>query len=133
MGHLLFLHIKIVQLQATLSTQHFPNTTAVASKLSPNRQHKTKNNQICHDCVQPAITYFRQKFESDLQLIVTAFKYARYFYPVKVSELCPSSDGINHLSAFPFLDDRLEDLKQELPRYLAKVDGLPPEIDKLKW
>ena len=53
------------------------------------------------------------------------FKYARLFDPVKVSELnpCCSSD-IDHLKAFPFLSDKLEDLKKELPSYLAKVDSI---------
>lgn len=45
---------------------------------------------------------------SDLQPVL---KYARYFDPVKVSELCPCSTNI----AFPFLNGQLEDLKEELP------------------
>ena len=49
------------------------------------------------------------------------FKYARYFDPPKVSELNPSATDIDHLKAFPFLSNKLEDLKKELPSYLAKV------------
>ena len=125
---------EIVKLHATISTQHFLNTTAIASKLSSNRP--TQKQQLINfatDCIKPAITYFKQKFESDLQPIVTAFKYARYFDPPKVSELNPSATDIDHLKAFPFLSNKLEDLKKELPSYLAKVDGLSPNIDKLEW
>ena len=100
---------EIVKLQATISTQHFPNTTAVASKLSSNRP--TRKQQLINyatDCINPAIAYYKQKFEGDLKPIVTAFKYARYFDPVKVSELCPCSADIEQLKAFPFLNDRLK-------------------------
>ena len=87
---------EIVKLQATISTQHFPNTTAVASRLSSSRP--TQKQQLINyatDCIKPAITYFKQKFESDLQPIVTAFKYARYFDPVKLAR-CPN---LNHVLA----------------------------------
>ena len=52
------------------------------------------------------------------------YKYARLFDPVKVSELNPCSSYIDHLKAFPFLHDKLEDLRKELPSYLAKADSL---------
>ena len=125
---------EIVKLQATISAQNFPNITAVANKLSSNRP--TQKQQLINyatECIKPAIGYFKQKFEGDLKPIVTAFKYARYFDPAKVSELCPSSADIDQLKAFPFLNDKLEDLKVELPIYMAKADGVSPTIDKLKW
>ena len=37
-----------------------------------------------------------------------------------------------NLKVFPFLSDRIEDLKGELPSYLAKVD-VSSEVDKLEW
>ena len=33
--------------------------------------------------------------------------------------------------SFRFLSDRIEDLKRELPSYLAKVDDVSSEVDKL--
>ena len=33
--------------------------------------------------------------------------------------------------SFPFFSDRIEDLK--LPSYLAKVDDVSSEVDKLEW
>ena len=35
--------------------------------------------------------------------------------------------------AFPVLSGRIEDLKRELPSYLAKVDDVSSEVDKLEW
>ena len=81
----------------------------------------------------PAITYFKQKFECDLKPIVTAFKYAIYFDPMKITGLKPCSTDVDNLKAFPFLSDRIEDLKRELPSYLAKVDDDYSEVDKQEW
>ena len=56
-----------------------------------------------------------------------------FFDPTKVGELKPSSSDIDNLKVFPFLKDRLEELKRELPLYMVKVDGVSPELDKLEW
>ena len=37
------------------------------------------------------------------------------------------------MKAFPFLSDPIEDFKRELPSYLAKVDDVSFEVDKLEW
>ena len=42
--------------------------------------------------------------------------------------------NLDSLSVLPFLNDtRLEELKNELPSYMAKADGMTPELDKLAW
>lgn len=116
---------EIAKLNAVISTQHFPNTIAIATKLSSNvSARKQQLINYATECVKPAITYFKQKFECDLKPIVTAFKYARYFDPTKITELKPCSADVDNLKAFPFLSDRIQDLKRELPTYLAKVDGV---------
>ena len=57
-----------------------------------------------------------------------------FFWPLKVCELQPNSTDISDLKAFPFFTDSvLEDLKQELPLYLAKADGLSVDADKTSW
>ena len=77
--------------------------------------HKQQLINYATECIKPAITYFKQKFECDLKPIVTAFKYARYFDPMKITELKPCSTDVDNLKAFPFLSDRIEELKRELP------------------
>ena len=76
---------------------------------------------------KPAYSYFKQKFEVELKPIVEVFEYARFFDPAKVNELKPSSSDIDHLKVFPFLKDRLDALKGELPLYMAKADGVSQE------
>ena len=92
------------------------------------------NNNCClttyaENRVKPAYNYFKQKFEVELKPLVEIFKYAQFFDPSKVGELKPSSSDIDNLKVFPFLKDRLEELKRELP----KPDGVSPELDKLEW
>ena len=51
---------EIVKLQATISAQNFPNTTAVANKLSSNRPTQKQqliNNYYATDCIKPAIVF----------------------------------------------------------------------------
>ena len=77
-----------------------------------------------HTCIR-GCPYFKSKFEEDLKVVVSAFKAARLFYPVKACELQPNSNDISNLKVFPFFTDyTLEDLKQELPLYLVKAECL---------
>jgi len=55
------------------------------------------------------------------------------FDPVKVFEFNHCSNDIDHLKAVSFLSDKLEDLKKDLPSYVAKVDSVLSTINKLEW
>ena len=78
-----------------------------------------KNQLIAHAkaCVKPAFDYFNSKFGTDLEKAVSAFKYARFFDPVKIVEIKPSASDIERLRIFPFLDSDsiIDGLKIELP------------------
>ena len=86
-------------------------------------------------CVKPGLDYFSTKFQHDLCDTVAAFKAARLLLPTKMAEMSPSVGVVNELKAFPFLDNRilLDNLKSELPKYLAKVADVSPNIDPLIW
>ena len=95
MGHLLSAHEEIAKLKAVISTQHFPNTKAIATKLPSNvSAHEQQLINYANECIEPAI------------MLVTDFKYARYFDPTKIMELKPCSTDIDNVKAFPFLIDR---------------------------
>ena len=80
------------------------------------------------------IYYFVQKFGNDpiLKVAVSAFKYGRYFNPVRVGDL---GSDIDNLSVFPFLKSDLiiDGLKTELPKYLATVNDISVDINKIDW
>ena len=57
---------------------------------------------------------------------VDAFKSARLFNPGKVTDLKPTTASVDTLKVLPFFRDELiNDLKLELPSYLAAADGTP--------
>ncbi len=126
---------EINALTASISTQFYPNTIAVARKQSSNPVQQQQLIDYSKSCVQPAYSYFNVTFGHDLKQTVEAFKYARFFDPAKITGLKPFCNDNDQLKVFPFFnsDDKLDELKAELPTYLAKADGVSTEMDKLDW
>ena len=129
---------EISTLRATISNAYYPNTNAVATKLSSGRTtYKQQLIDYAIMCTKPAYDYFQRKFSDDdnLSRAVSLFKYARYFDPVKVVELRPSSSDIDNLRVFPMLnnDAVIDELKCELPRYMAVADDVSVEVEKMGW
>ena len=93
------------------------------------------NNQLINyakACVKPAYDYFNRKFGEDLEVAVSAFKFARFFSPAKVVELLLTGNGLDKLRIFPFLNsDIIDQLKLELPKYLAAAEDISPTVDTL--
>ena len=62
------------------------------------------------------------------------FKVARLFSPIKIGELKPAAADLDDLSCVPFLDSALiNDLKCELPTYIATVEDVSDSIDPIRW
>ena len=71
---------EIRTLRAAVSNAHYPNTNAVATKLSSGRPVlKQQLTDYAILCVKPAFEYFNSKFDDDgdLKRAVSIFKYAR--------------------------------------------------------
>ena len=127
---------EIAALRVAISHQYYPNTNAVATKLSANRSNlKQQLLDYGKVCVQAAYDYFHQKFDINLKEAVSIFKHARYFDPAKIGELKPSCSDIDGLKAIPCLRSStlLEGLKAELPTYVATADGVSTLVDKQQW
>ena len=61
-----------------------------------------------------------------------AFKAARLFSPSKINNNRPSPSDINDLGALPFLSSLvIEQLKKELPDYLALAEDVSQAIDPI--
>ena len=52
-------------------------------------------------CVQPGVQYIQDKFSTDFEESVEAFKAARLFVPKHVVELKPDADAIDCFTALP--------------------------------
>ena len=59
--------------------------------------------------MKPAHDYFEKKISEDLEVAVSAFKFARYFSLVKVVELQPKVSDLENLLVFPFLNPHIID------------------------
>ena len=125
---------EISLLRSTISNEHYHNVLAVANEVAGGvPSHKNQLIAYAKACVKPAFDYFNSKFGTDLEKAVSAFKYARFFDPVKIVEIKPSASDIERLRIFPFLDSDsiIDGLKVELPKYLATAEDISPEITDL--
>ena len=126
---------QIRRLFSAISLKHYPNVLAVAKHMSAGDASREQQLLAYADsCVKPAYDYFKSKFENDLGSVLLAFKAARFFSPSKISELQPTSLMINDLQVFPFFDSEIiENLKSELPAYLAAAEDVSGTIDTICW
>lgn len=137
-GPLVFKCYEILNtLKASIHSADFPNVSAVARKLVAGGS-TARIQQYIHygrTCVKPGLDYFVTKFENELVGSVGAFKAAQLFVPSKVTEMQPTSNSVDDLKAFPFLNDLtlLQDLKSELCLYMAKAADVSPDADVLQW
>ena len=126
---------EISTLRSTTSNPFYPNVRAVADELAGGVA--SLNNQLINyakACVKPAYDYFNRKFGEDLEVAVSAFKFARFFSPAKVVELLPTGNDLDKLRIFPFLNSNIIDqLKLELPKYMAAAEDISPTVDTIVW
>ena len=123
---------EILKIRNAIAANYYPNLSAVCRDIFP---ADVANQQQLRDyglaCVQPGLQYFQGKFGSDTIHPVSTFKLARLFSPKVASELQPSAADIDELSAIPFLSDQVENLKEELPAYLARASAVGSSSVKL--
>jgi len=71
--------------------------------------------------MQPALDYFQELLDSSLKEQILVFKAVRVFNLHKISMLKPDLSHVNALQVVPFFkDDELENLKANIPSYVAK-------------
>lgn len=129
---------EISQLQSTIICSHYPNVDAIAREEGRgNATHERHLAKYANNCVQPVYEYFQAKFDAEsgeLKTAALALKAPRYFSPIRFSELKPTSTDIDSLNIFPFIDAALLDqLKQELPIYLAAAEGISSDVQVMDW
>lgn len=67
-------------------------------------------------CIQAAYDCFQERFNDDLAITLSAFKYACYFEPTKIGELKPSAADLDDMNLFTLLasDGQLDGMTAEL-------------------
>ena len=111
---------QISTLYSHISTAYYPNVNALARHQSEGIS--SREQQLLaywcwpKQCVTPAYTYLKAKFDNDLKPTLDAFKAAHFFSPSKVVELKPTATDIDTLKSLPFCNSEavLSDLKSEV-------------------
>ena len=130
---------EVSKVSASFSTGYYPNVNAVAQATaaeSGNPAFEQTLIDYANQCIRPAKDYFEEKFDAvngELGAVVSAFKAARLFSPHKASEMRPSTVAVDQLEALPFLSDKLDDLKLELPLYIAAAEDVSNTTNALEW
>ncbi len=122
-------------MKVAVQVRHWPNTTAIAQKIADQQHSEQSWLAYALACVKPGLDYFTAKFEGDLLPIMEAFKSARIFDPAKLSDMQPDVSTVDSLRSFKFLESDviINNLKSELPAYLAAADGVALSVDPLTW
>ena len=125
----------VTMVQAAIHSGHYPNVTALAQRFSCG--NSVAMNQLIRytqSCVKPGQHYFTAQLQQSLKGPLAAFKAARILSPHKVTEMQPVVSDVDQLSSFPFISSTvLDDLKAELPAYIAKADSVDSKYCVLRW
>ena len=121
-----------MRIRNAISADYFPNLTAVCREACPT--DPTTQQQLItggKKCVEPGIDYFNEKFGSDGVHPVATFRVLQIFHPQTAYEMGPTAASVDELRVVPFLSDQIENLKQELPSYLAKASAIGSSTSQL--
>lgn len=120
-----------------VTNPHLPSTKALAQRLGGgNEQHQQAWLNFAEARLPAPTEYFRARFAEGgiLWPLVQAFKAARLLDPRKVRDMVPTLDAVDDLQAFPFIGGaEIEQMKAELPRYIAACEDVADVCDPLVW
>jgi hypothetical protein len=115
---------------------HTPNVSAIAQRLAATLRGVTTQQLLTYanNCVKPGLEYFNRQLDTSLKVPLEAFKAARLLYPPKAYSMQPSVADVDSLKCFPFVYmEIIEQLKTELPTYLAKCADTGENFSAMTW
>ena len=122
-----------------IRTEYTPNVRAVAQLLSgkpPTDPAHEAWVSYAKDCVQPGLDYFQRQLDTSLKRSLEVFNGCRLFSPSKVHTMQPNASAVDQaLSKVPFLNSmqQLNELKVELPAYIARAADTDEQFNILEW
>ena len=128
---------ELVTIKNFIEVPNFPNLTSCASAMA--KGNSTVEQQLVRyakSCVQPGFNYYTAKFEGELKPLVSLFKVAWVFSPLKLKDTQVSTSTVDELvSTFPFLNtpSNVNGLKSELPTYMTPIEDINPSTDIIEW
>ena len=88
------------------------------------------------NCAQPGLSFFDLQLSTSLNKSSELFKAFQLFSPQKAHKMQPDAFKIDQLlSSVPFFNssETPDELKAELPTYLARVVGTEKSFNPLEW
>ena len=128
----------IERVRQSVLSENIANVRAISEKLTRQpRSHPLHEQWVdyARECVRSGIDYFNQQLSNSLKVPLEIFKACRLFSPQQVATMRPTATSLDQsLSTVPFMNQlEIEDLKKELPDYLARVADLSEEFDPVEW
>ena len=127
---------QLLIIQNSIHGANLPNLTALSREVSGgNVAVAQQYHQYGIAAIRPGWEYFTNTLMGVMGPQVEMFKAARLFSPRHITQLCPVANGVDVLTSIAFLNDAamIANMKNELPRYLARADGIADGIDPIRW
>ena len=126
----LFVHERLLALDAHVAAPHVPNLTAVCRALAvDNPANERALQQHGLSCILPGFQYWVAK-KAELADQLVAYKAAAVFLPTKAKDSTAQQlqNLVRGLANFPFLKgEDVDGLLRQLPAYIAAVAHLPDQ------
>lgn len=126
---------QLLIIQNSIHGANLPNLTALSREVSGgNVVVAQQYHQYGIAAIQPGWEYFTNTVMGVMGPQVEMFKAARLFSPRHITQLCPVANGVDVLTSIAFLNDAamIANMKNELPRYLARADGIADGVDPIR-
>ena len=127
---------QLMVIQNSIQVANLPNLVALSREVSGgNLAFAQQCYQYGVAAIQPGWEYFTQTVMGAMGPQVEIFKAARLFSPQQICQLRPVANDVDIVTSVAFLDDPalIANLKNELPMYLAKADGIDNDVDPIGW
>ena len=127
---------QLMVIQNSIQVANLPNLVALSREVSGgNLAFAQQCYQYGVAAIQPGWEYFTQTVMGAMGPQVEIFKAARLFSPQQICQLRPVANDVDIVTSVAFLDDPalIANLKNELPMYLAKEDGIDNDVDPIGW
>ena len=127
---------QLMVIQNSIQVANLHNLVALSREVSGgNLAFSQQCYQYGVAAIQPGWEYFTQTVMGAMGPQVEIFKAARLFSPQQICQLRPVANDVDIVTSVAFLDDPalIANLKNELPMYLAKADGIDNNVDPIGW
>ena len=126
---------QLLIIQNSIHGANLPNLTALSREVSGgNVAVAQQYHQYGIAAIRPGWEYFTNTLMGVMGPQVEMFKAARLFSPRHITQLCPVANGVDVLTSIAFLNDAamIANMKNELPRYLARANGIADGVDPIR-